>query len=117
MVKLIFGLIISLVLVSPSFANNYEKHGRQPQHNPHYGHQHNGHNNWRHQHYYNRPYYSNNHWYWAAPLALGVVTGYVLANPYDQPQLRRDIDGRLYELRSLYFDDCRCYKQVWVMIQ
>lgn len=109
MKKLLTGLILSMLTVTSAVAGHYPQRphpGHYPQH-PHPGY---------YQHYYTRPYYNNN-WYWAAPLALGVVTGYVISNSHDQPQLRRDADGRLYELRNLYFDDCRCYKQVWVQIQ
>ena len=66
---------------------------------------------------------------WIAPLVIGGVAGYVLAQPrqqtviVQQPQVVQPLPSYvpaqpepIYQYQDVYFNDCNCYKRVLVQI-
>lgn len=82
------------------------------------------------QHFHHRhypPYRGHVHgngWGWVAPIILGGVVGYAIAKPAQaeqppiivQPSNQVVINGMVYYKQLVYFDDCRCYREVLTQV-
>ena len=81
------------------------------------------------QHFHHRhiPAYGHgggNGWGWVAPILIGGVVGYSIAKPAQveqppivvQPSNQIVINGIIYQKQLVYFDDCRCYKEVLTQV-
>jgi len=74
---------------------------------------------YRHYSAYGHSY--GNGWGWVAPIIVGGAFGYALANRpvvveqppiIVQPSNQIVINSIVYEKQLVYFDDCKCYKEV-----
>lgn len=71
-------------------------------------------------HYPSHGYIHGSGWEWVAPLVIGGTIGYALANRpahveppiIVQPSKQVVINGVLYYKQLVYFEDCRCYREV-----
>jgi hypothetical protein len=65
-----------------------------------------------------------NGWGWVAPILIGSAVGYAIARPVQveqpsiiiQPSNQIVINGIIYQKQLVYFDDCKCYKEVLTQV-
>lgn len=82
------------------------------------------------QHYHYRHFPAHGHgggngWGWVAPIIIGGAIGYSIAKPAqaEQPPVivqqsnQVIINGMLYQKQFVYFDDCKCYKEILAPIR
>ena len=79
-------------------------------------------------HYRHFPAYGHgggNGWGWVAPIIIGGAVGYAIGNKpaqTDQPPIivqpsnQIVINGTVYQKQLVYFDDCKCYKEVLTQV-
>lgn len=77
-----------------------------------------------HHRHHHRGHVHGNGWGWVAPLVIGGTFGYVLANKPVQAEPpiivqtsnQIVINGIVYHKQLVYFDDCRCYREVLTQV-
>lgn len=81
----------------------------------------------QHYHHRHQPTYvygGGNGWGWVAPIVIGGAIGYSMARPSQveqptimvQPSNQIIINGIVYQKQLMYFDDCKCYKEVLTQV-
>ena len=81
----------------------------------------------QHYHYRHHPAYGHgggNGWGWVAPIIIGGAIGYAITKPAQaeqppvivQPSNQIIINGIIYQKQLMYFDDCKCYKEVLTQV-